>query len=262
MGFIAVQTRDDEAWNRLIRYPVPVPVERWDTALSIDVLARHANLLALVVDVLDRSGAPTAGAVAGVRQTHRSIPILAWCPSTDAGTGALRDLLRAGANGLLLQAPGAFEEKTLVQLVPRGELQFHEWIEASIGRVSPPGMAPVVSFCLHPANTEVTVPQVAAQFRMARRTLTAHLARTRLPSGRELLEWRSLLAAAWELEHSDRSVERVALRHGFASASALRAALKRWCNQVPSALRGGGSFGWVLRCFERRVAVLREAKQA
>jgi AraC-like DNA-binding protein len=261
LGFIAVQTRDDRAWDRLSRYPIPVSFERRETALSVEKLARDPSLLALVVDVADRSGIPTAVAVERVRKAHHGIPILVWCPASDVGTGGLRDLFHSGADGMLLQSPGPFEERTFAQLVPRGELQFHEWVEASIGRISPPDMLPVVSFCLHPVNSEMSVPQVARRFGMARRTLTDHLARARLPSARELLDWRNLLAAAWELEHSDRSVERVALGHGFASASALRAALKRWTNGVPSALRGSGSFGWVLRCFERRVAVLREAAQ-
>lgn len=261
MGFIAVQTRDERAWDRLSRYAIPVAVERRETAVSLEPLARDSNVLALVADVADRSGIPTTSAVERVRKTHQGIPILIWCPASEAGAGVLRDLLRAGADGVLRQSPGPFEERTLAQLVPRGELQFHEWIEASIGRISPPDMLPVVSFCLHPANSGMTVPQVARRFGMARRTLTDHLARARLPSARELLDWRNLLAAAWELEHSHRSVERVALGHGFASASALRAALKRWTNEVPSVLRSQGSFGWVLRCFERRGALLREDAQ-
>lgn len=262
MSQVAAQTRDSRAWERLKTYPVPVAIVRVETVAALAALVREPSVLGLVVDVLDGAGQPTAPAVRSIRQAHPDIPIVLWCSRSDAGSTVSREVLGAGADGLWVQDPTPLERRLFGQLVPRGELRYHEWIEASIERVVPPEARAIVATCLHPANPPMTVPKVAQRFGLARRTLTDRLAQVGLPTGRELIEWGSLLAAAWDLEHSRLSVERIAHDHGFSSASALRAALKRLTLQGPATLRTEGSFGWVLRCFERRVRVTRRPAES
>jgi AraC-like DNA-binding protein len=76
-----------------------------------------------------------------------------------------------------------------------------------------------------------------------------------MPHAKELLIWSRALHAAWELEHEwQKPVERIALDHEFASATALRGVFLRLIGESPARLRDQGGFGWVLRCFDRTLA--------
>jgi AraC-like DNA-binding protein len=223
-------------------------------------MARTLDTLAVLIDLADDSGIPTAPAIAAIRAHDTNLPIVLWCPVRECESERFINACRAGLTGVLFQDPGPFEEYALTQLVPRGERTYNQWVEATLARAVPGNARSIVDLCLHRASIDVTVPHVAKQLGVARRTLTEHLAQSGMPPASALLEWGRLLRAAWDLENSEATVERLALEHGYGSASALRTALKRRTGDSPGQLRGPGGFGWVLRCFEHDLKRHRHGK--
>ena len=263
MGRLLLQCRDPEARRRVDQeYRLPILHEWCGNGTELMVQVRAPDVLGLVVDTTDEDGRPTAPSADQIRQEHPKLPILLWCRREEAAGRAFQALCEVSATGVLFREPGEQEERTLAQLVPRGTLKYHDWIEALLERRVPPSLRAVVGAALHQANAQLTVPELAQRLGMPRRTLSQHLNREHFPPAQVLLEWNRVLGAAWDLESRSESVERIAHDHGFSSAGALRTVLKRWTNDVPKDLRKSESFGWVLRCFDRRLKRCNEQRGA
>lgn len=255
MSLVLVLTRSDRARQRLTDHPPPYPFRFVDLVSEFESAAREGELLAFVVDVLDRRGQPTAPAVARILHGGMGMPSLLWCARVDVGLPEFAQLVHAGISAVLFHSPGSFESIAIAGLVPRGALGYHQWLDATLHRSVPEPVRALVSFCLHPANAALTVPEAAAALHLPRRTLTHRLAAAGMPHAKELLVWSRALHAAWELEHEwGKPVERIALDHEFASATALRGVFLRLIGESPARLRDQGGFGWVLRCFDRTLA--------
>ncbi len=252
MSVVLVLTRSEAARQRLTAMPPPFPIQFVDLVLEFESAARKNDVLALVVDIMDRNGQPTASVVGRLLQNHPNLRSLAWCERGDVGRPEFAQLIRTGISAILFHSPGAFESIVLAGLVPRGALGYHQWLDATLDRRVPEPVRPLVSFCLHPANAGLTVPEIAAAMHLPRRTLTHRLSGSGMPPAKELLVWSRALHSAWELEHeTGKPVERIALDHGFGSSSALRGVFIRLIGEPPAGLRMHGGFGWVLRCFDR-----------
>ena len=255
MSVVLVQTRSDQARDRLTRLPPPFPIRFVELISEFESAAREGDLLAFIVDVLDHRAQPTAPTVEKILQAHTDLPSLVWCPRADVGRPEFAQLLRTGISAVLFQSPGPIESIFISGLVPRGAIGYHQWLDATLHRRVPEPVRGVVSFCLHPANAAMAVPEVAAALHLPRRALTHHLSGAGMPHAKELLIWSRALHAAWELEHeTGKPLERIALDHDFASASALRGVFLRLIGEPPAGLRTVGGFGWVLRCFDRTLA--------
>lgn len=255
MSVVLVLTCDEQARARLTRQPPPFPVRFVELAADLEVAAREGGLLAFIIDVLDRRQEPTAPAVARVLQARAGMASLLWCARSDAKRPEFGQLLKAGVSAVLFHAPGSHESITIAGLVPRGAIGYHDWLDATLHRRAPEPVRGLVSFCLHPANSGLTVPETATALHLPRRTLAHRLAAAGMPHAKELLIWSRALHSAWELEHeSGKPIERIALDHGFGSATALRGVFLRLIREAPVGLRSHGGFGWVLRCFDRILA--------
>ncbi len=183
------------------------------------------------------------------------MPSILWCSRADVGRPEFTHTVRTGISAILFHSPDPFESAMIAGLVPRGAVGYHQWLNATLNRRVPEPVRALVSFCLHPANARLTVPEVALALHLPRRTLTHHLSGAGMPHAKELLIWSRALHAAWELEHEiGKPLERIALDHDFGSASALRGVFIRLIGEPPAGLRKDGGFGWVLRCFDRTLA--------
>jgi AraC-like DNA-binding protein len=260
MGHILLLCRSGPAADRVLSYRLPIELRRCSSAEHVPRLARELETLAILADLADDGDAPSAPIIAAIRAHDAELPIVLWCPAQESGSSRFIEACRAGVTGVLFQTHGAFEQYALTQLVPRGAMTFIQWVEATLQRAVPGEARNIVDLCLHRASTEITVPQIAKHLGLARRRLTEHLTRVGLPPASTLLEWGKLLRAAWDLEHSDLTIERIALDHGYASASALRSALKRRTGDGPRQLRVPGGFGWVLRCFDHHLTSTRRKR--
>jgi hypothetical protein len=72
-----------------------------ESARAVPVEATVPEAVAVVVDVLDEVGHPTAAAVAALRRSRNDIPIVVWAERTNEVLSALPDLGRAGASALV-----------------------------------------------------------------------------------------------------------------------------------------------------------------
>jgi transcriptional regulator GlxA family with amidase domain len=93
------------------------------------------------------------------------------------------------------------------------------------------------------------VPDVVEGAGSHRRTLDSRLRRAGLPTAERILGWCRVLHAAWRLDRSEDSVERVALAIGLTSASALRNYYRRYAGVPPTEVRAHGGFALLLDHF-------------
>jgi AraC-like DNA-binding protein len=133
------------------------------------------------------------------------------------------------------------------------DVTFRQLTDQAIHRRVPTALAPVVRLCLDQAHGLPRVDVVARAVGLSSRALAYQLKRAGMPPVSALVMWSKALVAAYRLERSNDPVAVIAKSLGFASGSALRRLLRRCANETPHGLREPGGFGWVLRCFERRL---------
>jgi AraC-like DNA-binding protein len=210
---------------------------------------------AVVVDLTDGHGVPTHPVVARVREARPDFPIVLWCDraAVRGGGQALGDFAAAGISAVVFREEGPIEGRLLSAITGASDVAFRQLTDQAIHRRVPIALAPVVRFCLDQAQGLPRVEAVARAVGLSPRSLAYQLKRSGLPPVSTLVMWSKALVAAYRLERSTESVSVIARSLGFASGSALRRLLKRCANETPQGLRGPGGFGWVLRCFERRL---------
>ncbi len=208
---------------------------------------------AVVVDLVDGLGISTVGAVAKIREARPQFPVVLWCERDAARNCSLTDFAAAGVSAIVFRDEAALESRLLSAITGASDVAFRQLTDQAIHRRVPIALAPVVRFCLDQAHGLPRVEAVARAVGMSPRALAYQLKRAGLPPVSTLVMWSKALVAAYRLERSTESVAVIARSLGFASGSALRRLLKRSANETPQALRGPGGFGWVLRCFERRI---------
>lgn len=122
---------------------------------------------------------------------------------------------------------------------------------ALTGQVHPLGLESL-RWSIEHAETSPTVAQLAEALALSPAVLTRELRERRLPTPARLLLWGRLFRAARMLGDPELSVEDIAYRLGYSSASALGRALQRETGFAPTALRGCGATACVMDGFLRR----------
>jgi AraC-like DNA-binding protein len=118
----------------------------------------------------------------------------------------------------------------------------------------PRSLLPFIEYCAGRTETCCRVPDVVERAGLKRRTLDSRLRRAGLPTAERILGWCRVLHAAWRLDRSDDSVERIALTCGLTSASALRNYYRRYSGLSPTEARARGGFGFLLDQFRAEVS--------
>jgi AraC-like DNA-binding protein len=221
-----------------------------DDLEDLVVGARSREALALVVDVADRQGKPTAEAVAAIRRQRPDVPIVVWC-EREAAIIPLARLVAAGASALVFRDDSDLERRLMSSLTRANDVAFHQLTDQSLYRRVPEPLVPVVRYCLDHAAAMPSLEIMARALGMPPRLIAAELRRAGLPPLRGLVTWARVLLAAYRLEQTVDSSSVVARSVGFPTAAALSRLLRRHANEPARSLREPGGFGWVLRCFER-----------
>lgn len=223
---------------------------------DLDDLARRALLpeaSAVVLDLADGNGVSTASLVARLHEARPRLPIVLWCERSAAETHDLAQFAGSGVSAILFREETDFEIRLLSAISGASDVTFRQMTDQAIHRRVPTALAPVVRFCLDQAHGVPRVDVVARAVGLSSRALAYQLKRAGMPPVSALVMWSKALVAAYRLERSTEPVGAIAKSLGFASGSALRRLLKRCANETPQGLREPGGFGWVLRCFERRL---------
>jgi AraC-like DNA-binding protein len=146
------------------------------------------------------------------------------------------------------------EHRLLSSLTRANDIAFQQLSDQALQRNVPDRLVPVVRYCLDHATAGPRLETVARAFDLTARGLSTQLRRAGLPPFAELIAWSRALVAAYRLERTTESPVAIARSLGFRSGAALSRLLKRCANETASTLSEPGGFGWMLRCFERRLA--------
>lgn len=222
-------------------------------------LVQSASLpVALIVEPRDCDGRSTAALVRQLVTAHPALPIIGYCR---AGYEHSRDILElgvAGAHELLFH--GIDDSGVALRGVLNSASQAcaAAQVLTAIAPDIPDSLLPMFEFCLAYPERATSVQTVAQVLGVHRKTLVNYCAQASLPPPGAVLAWCRLLLAGHFLETPGRTVEWIALRVEFASATALRNMLRRYTGLRPQQVRERGGLACIVDAFRRSLVERRE----
>jgi AraC-like DNA-binding protein len=215
---------------------------------------------ALIVEPRDCDERPTAGVVRQLATAHPALPIVAYCHAGYEHSREILELGVAGAHELLFH--GIDDSGVALRGVLSSATQAcaaTQVMRAIAGDV-PAALLPLFEFCLAYPERATSVQAVAHVLGVHRKTLVNYCAQASLPPPGAILAWCRLLLVGHFLETPSRTVEGIALRVEFASATALRNMLRRYTGLRPQQVRERGGLRCVVDAFRRSLAEKREPR--
>jgi AraC-like DNA-binding protein len=225
----------------------------------LEYLARAPAMpLALVVEPRDRDDRSTAGVVRQISSAHPALPIVAYCR---AGYEHSRDILElgtAGAHELLFHGIDDSGVALRRVLTSAAQACAATQVLRALADDVPSALLPLFEFCLAYPDRATSVQAVAHALGVHRKTLVNYCAQASLPPPSAILAWCRRLLVGHLLETPGRTVEGIALRVDFASATALRNMLRRYTGLRPQEVRERGGLRCVVEAFRESLARRRE----
>lgn len=218
--------------------------------------------VALIVEPRDADGRSTAPIVQQLVAAHPALPIIGYC---HAGYEHSRDILElgvAGAHELLFHGIDDSGVALRGVLASATQACAAAQVLSAINRDIPDVLVPMFEFCLAYPERATSVQAIAQVLGVHRKTLVNYCAQASLPPPSGVLAWCRLLLAGYFLETPGRTVEWIALRAEFASATALRNMLRRYTGLRPQQVRERGGLRCVVDAFRRSLARRREPPNA
>jgi AraC-like DNA-binding protein len=212
----------------------------------------------LVAHLADSRTLPT-GIVRELAAAHPALPIVGYC---HAGYEHSRDILElgvAGAHELLFHGIDDSGVALRGILTSASQACAATQVMRAISSDVPAALLPLFEFCLAYPERATSVQAVAHVLGVHRKTLVNYCAQASLPPPGAILAWCRLLLVGHFLETPGRTVEGIALRVEFASATALRNMLRRYTGLRPQQVRERGGLRCIVAAFRRTLAERREA---
>jgi AraC-like DNA-binding protein len=210
--------------------------------------------IALVVEPRDCDGRSTSGLVRQLAAAHPRLPIVGYCR---AGYEHSRDILELGTAGVHeLLFHGIDDSGVALRgvLASAGQACAATQVLRAIASDVPSALLPLFEFCLAYPERATSVQAVAHVLGVHRKTLVNYCAQASLPPPGAVIAWCRLLLVGHFLETPGRTVEGIALRVEFASATALRNMLRRYTGLRPQQVRERGGLRCVVDAFRRSLA--------
>ncbi|MFN2566702.1 MAG: helix-turn-helix domain-containing protein [Gemmatimonadaceae bacterium] len=227
-----------------------------------ELLAHLADLsappIAAIVEPRDCDGRPTAGVVRQLAAAQPRLPIIGYCR---AGYEHSRDIIElgvAGAHELLFHGIDDSGVALRGILTSAGQACAAAQVLQAIADDVPAALLPLFEFCLAYPERATSVQAVAHVLGVHRKTLVNYCAQASLPPPGAVIAWCRLLLVGHFLETPGRTVEGIALRVEFASATALRNMLRRYTGLRPQQVRERGGLRCIVDAFRRSLAERRE----
>jgi AraC-like DNA-binding protein len=189
---------------------------------------------------------------------HPRLPIIGYC---HAGYEHSRDILElglAGAHELLFHGIDDSGVALRGVLASAGQACAATQVLRAIADDVPAALLPLFEFCLAYPERATSVQAVAHVLGVHRKTLVNYCAQASLPPPGAVIAWCRLLLVGHFLETPGRTVEGIALRVEFASATALRNMLRRYTGLRPQQVRERGGLRCVVDAFRRSLVARRE----
>jgi AraC-like DNA-binding protein len=214
--------------------------------------------IALIVEPRDCDGRSTASIVRQLVAAHPALPIIGYCHAGYEHSRDILDLGLAGAHELLFHGIDDSGVALRSVLTSAGQACAAAQVLSAIAPDIPDALLPMFEFCLAYPERATSVQAVAQVLGVHRKTLVNHCAQASLPPPGAVLAWCRLLLVGHFLETPGRTVEGIALRVEFASATALRNMLRRYTGLRPQQVRERGGLRCVVDAFRRSLAEKRE----
>ena len=225
-----------------------------ETIREARLVLEQRPVAAVLLETTDARGSRTSAFVEQVRRAWPRTALHACVPRAQALAPDAFALVRAGVHDIIFT-----EHLDLAYVVSRvtGSARRHCLLRAVWPELEPvldDVLAPFLRFGLDHAFTSLDVKMVAAALGAHRKTIWQHCSQRGLPSPRALLGWCRVLAAAFALDESGRTVDSIAHELDFASPTALRNLIKRYMSLTASGLRARGGSSHVVRCLAEELA--------
>jgi AraC-like DNA-binding protein len=217
---------------------------------------------ALIVEPRDCDGRPTASVVRQLAAAHPAMPIVGYCHAGYEHSRDILELASAGAHELLFHGVDDSGVALRGVLTSASQACAATQIMRAIASDIPAVLLPMFEFCLAYPERATSVQAVAHVLGVHRKTLVNYCAQASMPPPGAILAWCRLLLVGHFLETPGRTVEGIALRVEFASATALRNMLRRYTGLRPQQVRERGGLCCVVDAFRRRLVEKRERPES
>ena len=216
--------------------------------------------LALIVEPRDAAGRSTTALVREIVAAHPDLPVIGYCRAGYEYSRDILDLGSAGAHELLFHDIDDSGVALRAVLTSAGQACAAAQVLRAIAGDVPAALLPLFEFCLAYPERASSVQAVAHVLGVHRKTLVNYCAQASLPPPGALIAWCRLLLVGHFLQMPGRTVEGVALRLEFASATALRNMLRRYTGLRPQQVREHGGLRCVVEAFRRSLAARRRGE--
>ena len=220
--------------------------------LSADLLETavcNSVPFAIVLDVGNWGQQAGFAAIRSLRRLAPQAPIVCLCDRATAGGLTLRHAFESGATSVLFRdelrssaavseaVNSAYGDGVSTRLAATAGLRL-----TAIG-------ASVLRYCIEYAHADLTVNELARQFRLTRDAFANQLYQAGLPTPRRLIMWTKLLLAATLIEQGNGTLERIALGLGLSGASTLSRAFQHYACLRPARVPRQMIFGQTADAF-------------
>jgi AraC-like DNA-binding protein len=212
----------------------------------------------IVLPAVDRPG--TEGTVERVVREivvqRPRVAIVAYCPPGARYSSEIRALTAAGVHEFVFAGIDdqgtAF--RTVLAKARRGCAA--DWVMNQLRPVVPARLHRLLEAILAHPDRVVSIPTLAGELGVHRKTLFNWCERAAFLPPAELLAWARLALVAYHLESTGCTVETIALELAYPSDTALRNTIKRYTGLRASDIRSRGGVACVLDALGRRVMKL------
>ncbi len=225
-------------------------VEFCNRATELFRLTSNRRTDAVFAEPRDAAGRRTAPVLQSLAVSQPRLQVVMYLELSIAD---VRDALERWTSGVVIKGHEAVGPMLRTALARAPRIGSPGAVLAGTAAFVPPEVRRFFIHCAWRASRIDTAQEAAAGARIPYRTLAVQLQAAGLPTPKTVLSWYRLLHAAWDMELSHSSREKVAVGTGFSSGAKLAAALRRCANISWTELRELIGFGGLLEQFEELI---------
>ncbi len=207
-----------------------------------DEALRRSHFSCAIVEISASSAFELGSAVRVIRRRAPLTRIIGYVSADQRTAGPLILAARDGLDDIVFRAERDISTlRDCVLRSLRGSQEDLEMLTKAVATFLPPRLCPLVCRCLTQVGAAGGVSELARSLHWHRNTLAMHLQRLGGPSPERFRAWCLLLRIGFLLDETSLSIECIALRLGFSSASAVSHLTSRYLSTTPSHLRANGA---------------------
>jgi AraC-like DNA-binding protein len=224
--------------------------------LTTALRATLADVDIVILPAVDRDGhAGTVERVVRALALDRPrVAIVAYCPPGAGYSTQVRALATAGVHQFVFAGIDDYGATFRDVLATARRDCAASWVLRQLSAIVPPQLHRFVEAILAHPDRVTTVPALASELGVHRKTLFNWCERAAFLPPAELLAWTRLALVGYQLESTGCTVETIALELSYPSDTTLRNTIKRYTGLRASEIRADGGVARVLESFRRRVS--------